>query len=594
MFKDAFGFLQKIGKALMLPVAVLPIAGLLLGIGAAKFGWLPPSVSMLMMMSGDVIFGNMALIFAVAVALGFTNNDGVSAVAATIGYAVMLATLGVMADLRHIDTVTVMGIKAMQTGVFGGILAGALAAWMFNRFYKIALPPYLAFFGGKRFVPIATALAAIALGLVLSVIWPPVQSGIDVFSHWAAVSDPRMAATVYGFVERMLLPFGLHHIWNAPFFYQIGTFTDSTGKVVHGDIQRFFAGDPTAGILAGGFLFKMFGLPAAAMAIWRSAKPENRVAVGGIMVSAALTSFLTGITEPIEFAFLFVAPILYLIHACLAAGGQFLMATFGAHMGFTFSQGAIDFVVFNVLNPASQRWWLVLVLGPLYAGVYYGAFRFAIVTLNLKTPGREDAPVKSVIELLIQPGSGPGGKARDLVIAFGGRANLNGLDACITRLRISVLDPARVDKPRLMSMGAAGVVQVGNGFQAVFGPLSENLKTEMEEYLARTGPADDGPLPLIPATPVVSKQVAPVQVPETWAVAAAVPLWQAMGGRTNVKKLDAVALTRLRIELDDETRFDEAAARRAGVVGVMRTGPRVMHLIVGERAKQLAAALKAS
>ena len=602
MWKSAFSFLQTIGKALMLPVAVLPIAGLLLGIGAAKFGWIPPSVSLLMMMSGDVIFSNIPLIFAVAIALGFTQNDGVSAVAATIGYTVMLATMGVMADLWHLTPVTVMGIKTLQTGVFGGILAGGLAAVMFNRFYKISLPPYLAFFAGKRFVPIITSLSAIALGFVLSLVWPPVQSGINVFSHWAAVSDPRMAATVYGFVERLLIPFGLHHIWNAPFFWEIGSFTDATGKVVHGDIQRFFAGDPTAGILAGAFLFKMFGLPAAAIAIWRAARPENRLAVGGMMISAALTSFLTGITEPIEFAFLFVAPVLYLMHAVLAATSQFVMATLGAHMGFTFSQGGIDFVVFNVLSPVSQKWWLVLVLGPLYAGVYYASFTAAIRWLNLKTPGREEAAAGAA---QTAGTAGAGGKARDLVLAFGGRGNLVTLDACITRLRITVRDPARVDRALLKQLGASGVVQVGNSVQAVFGTLSENLKTEMEEYLAHTGSDADGalkdgasgqaasftaPALEVPTGPAAAKATPP----EDWAVEAAETLLAALGGRKNLRTLNAVALTRLRVEFADPHKFDEPAARQAGVLGVMNAAPGVLHLIVGERADQLARAINSA
>ena len=595
MWKSAFGFLQTIGKALMLPVAVLPVAGLLLGIGAAKFGWIPPLVSMLMMMSGDVIFSNIPLIFAVAIALGFTQNDGVSAVAATIGYTVMLATMGVMADVWHLTPVTVMGIKTLQTGVFGGILAGGLAAAMFNRFYKISLPPYLAFFAGKRFVPIITSLGAIALGFVLSLVWPPIQSGINVFSHWAAVSDPRTAATVYGFVERLLIPFGLHHIWNAPFFWEIGSFTDATGKVVHGDIQRFFAGDPTAGILAGAFLFKMFGLPAAAIAIWRAAKPENRLAVGGMMLSAALTSFLTGITEPIEFAFLFVAPVLYILHAILAATSQFVMATLGAHMGFTFSQGGIDFVVFNVLNPASQKWWLVLILGPLYAAVYYASFSAAIRWLNLKTPGREDVAAAA------QAGAptSAAGKARDLILAFGGRGNLISLDACITRLRIAVRDAARVDQAWLKRLGASGVVQVGNSVQAVFGTLSENLKTEMEEYLASTGSDADGVLKDGAAGRVaasVSSEVpsarAAAAAPEGWALEAAESLIRALGGRQNVRTLNAVALTRLRVEIADAAKFDEPAARQAGVLGVMNAAPGVLHLIVGERADQLATAIK--
>ena len=594
-FADAFSFLQKIGKSLMLPVAVLPVAGLLLGIGAAQFPWMPPLLSELMKSSGDVVFGNMALIFAVAVALGFTENDGVSAVAATIGYTVMLATMGVMAPVWGQVPVTIMGIKAMQTGVFGGILAGALAAAMFNRFYRISLPPYLAFFAGKRFVPIITAIGAIVLGAVLSVVWPPIQSGINVFSHWAAVGDPRLAATVYGFVERLLVPFGLHHIWNAPFFYEIGSFTDASGKVVTGDIPRYFSGDPTAGILAGAFLFKMFGLPAAALAIWQSAKPENKAAVGGMMISAALTSFLTGITEPIEFAFLFVAPQLYLLHAVLVASAQFLMASLGAHMGFTFSQGGIDFIVFNVLNPFSQKWWLVLVLGPIYAGVYYVTFTAAIRGLHLKTPGREDETPALGSGAGVGVGSGRFGKSKELVLAFGGRSNLKALDACITRLRVSVRDPAQVNQAKLKALGASGVLVVGNGVQAIFGPLSENLKTGMQEYLKEAGAEADGPgVPAASAAPS-PVAVAPVArlAAEPWAVQAAVPLLAAMGGRGNLRRLDPVAMTRLRVELANQALLDEEAAKKAGVLGVMKVSPGVFHLIVGDHADQLAAALQA-
>jgi len=582
-FQGAFAFLQKIGKALMLPVAVLPVAGLLLGVGAAHFEWLPAIVSQLMKDSGDVIFANMALIFAVAVALGFTQNDGVSAVAATIGYAVMLATMGVMAEARQLQPVVIMGIKTMQTGVFGGILAGGLAAAMFNRFYRISLPAYLGFFSGKRFVPIITALGSIVLGLGLSMVWPPVQGAIDVFSRWAAVGDPRLAATVYGFVERMLVPFGLHHIWNAPFFYEIGSFTDATGKVVHGDIQRYFSGDPTAGILGGAFLFKMWGLPAAAIAIWRSARPENRVAVGGIMISAALTSFLTGITEPIEFAFLFVAPALYLMHAVLAASGQFVMATLGAHMGFTFSQGGIDFVLFNVLNPFSQKWWLVLLLGPLYSVIYYATFTAAIRWLRLKTPGREDvsaapAPAPGVAASALPVGTHE--KARELVLAFGGRGNLAGLDACITRLRVSVKEPGRVDEARLKALGAAGVVVVGTGVQAVFGPSSENLKTDMEEYLKVAGAEADGVA--VTASPVA----APV-APGGAAAKPAVALLRALGGRANLRASEPVALTRLRVELVDGQKLDASGLEAAGVRAVMPVAPGVLHLIVGEGAGPL-------
>jgi len=590
----AFGFLQKIGKSLMLPVAVLPVAGLLLGFGAANFTWMPQIVSVLMKESGGVVFGNMPLLFAIAVALGFTDNDGVSAIAAMIGYTVMLATMGVVAPHLGSDIAvkSIMGISSIETGVFGGILAGALAAWMFNRFYRISLPPYLAFFAGKRFVPIVTALGAIVLGAVLSVVWPPIGRGINVFSHWAAVGDPRLAATLYGFVERMLVPFGLHHIWNAPFFYEIGSFVDPvSGKTVTGDIQRYFSGDPTAGILGGAFLFKMWGLPAAAIAIWHSAKPENRTAVGGMMISAALTSFLTGITEPIEFAFLFVAPQLYVLHAFLVASAQFLFATLGVHMGFTFSQGGIDFLVFNVLNPFSQKWWLVLVFGPIYAGIYYVTFRAAIRWLDLKTPGREAATVQAAAAAV---GAG-GSKARDLVLAFGGRKNLKNLDACITRLRVTVADPAKVDQPRLKALGASGVVVIGSGVQAIFGPLSENLKTDMQLYLASAGAEADGAgssaAPSAPASPAAAPATAAPQG-AGWVAEAAQPLLRALGGRENLRALDAVALTRLRVELADPARFDEPAAKVAGVMAVMQAAPGVLHLIVGEHADQLAAAVK--
>ena len=584
MLKNAFSFLQKVGQALMLPVAVLPVAGLLLGVGAANFGWLPPLASALMKAAGDVVFGNLPLIFAIGVAVGFTKNDGVAAISAAVGYVVLLATLGVMAGVWGVEPATIMGIKTMQTGVFGGILAGGLAAAMFQRFYRISLPPYLGFFAGKRFVPIVTALAAIGVGVLLSVVWPPVQTGIDVFSHWAAVSDPRTAATVYGFVERLLIPFGLHHIWNVPFFFEMGTYTDASGTVVHGDINRFFAGDPTAGVLGGAFLFKMFGLPAAAIAIWRSARPGNRVTVGGIMVSAALTSFLTGITEPIEFAFLFVAPVLYLLHACLAASTQFVANTLGMHMGFTFSQGGIDFLVFNAFGKYSQRWWLVLVLGPAYAAIYYAVFRVAIEWLDLKTPGREAAA----------GGAGPGevvggGRARELVLAFGGRDNIASLDACITRLRVAVRDPGRVRESALRALGASGVMRVGNGVQAVFGPLSENLKTDMEEYLRGTGAADEAPLPAAAVPAAVPASVADAIEPSVRASASR--LLAALGGARNVRRLDAVAVTRLRVELADGAAFNEAAAHAAGVMAVMQIAPGVLHLIVGDQAPQFAAAM---
>jgi glucose PTS system EIICB or EIICBA component len=598
MFKHAFGVLQKVGKSLMLPVAVLPVAGLLLGLGATDFhGYVPAIVLALMKNSGDVIFGNLPLIFAIGVALGFTENDGVSGIAATIGYLVMTATLGVIAKLQGLEPDMIMGIPSIQTGVFGGILAGALAAWMFNRYYRIALPPYLGFFAGKRFVPIVTAIAAIVLGALLSVVWPPIGGAIKAFSEWAAVSDPRTAATIYGFVERLLIPFGLHHIWNVPFFFEMGSYLDpTTGKVVHGDITRFFAGDRTAGILAGAFLFKMFGLPAAAIAIWHCASPEKKVAVGGIMISAALTSFLTGITEPIEFAFLFVAPVLYFIHACLAATSQFVANSLGMHMGFTFSQGAIDFVAFNLIGNKSTHAWYVFILGPIYAVIYYSVFRFVITAFDLKTPGREVDTVEATAGSTV----GAGGRSRELVLAFGGRSNIKNLDACITRLRISVNDPALVDEGKLKALGAAGVMRVGNGVQAIFGTLSENMKTDMQEYLKTAGSEAD----LAPAEKPVAHAPAPVAAAAASAASAASahsPTQQnaraekiraALGGAANIKKLEALAFTRLRVALSDASRLDPVALKAAGVPATQSLANGEFDLIVGLEAENLADAMR--
>ncbi len=592
MFKHAFGILQKVGKSLMLPVAVLPVAGLLLGLGATDFhGYVPLIVLALMKNAGDVIFANLPLIFAIGVALGFTENDGVSGIAATIGYLVMTATLGVIAKAEGLEPDTIMGIPSIQTGVFGGILAGGLAAWMFNRYYRIALPAYLGFFAGKRFVPIVTAIGSIVLGAILSFVWPPIGSAIKAFSQWAAVSDPRTAATVYGFVERLLIPFGLHHIWNVPFFFEAGSYLDpSTGKIVHGDITRFFAGDHTAGILAGAFLFKMFGLPAAAIAIWHCAKPEKKVAVGGIMISAALTSFLTGITEPIEFAFLFVAPVLYLIHAVLAATAQFVANTFGMRMGFTFSQGAIDFVAFNLIGNKSTHAWYVFILGPIYAVIYYCVFRFVITAFDLKTPGREDADSEAPARVT----GGAGGRARELVLAFGGRANIKTLDACITRLRISVNNPALVDDARLKALGAAGVLHIGDAVQAIFGPLSENMKTDMQEYLKSAGSDADLPAAAAPAptgaTPA-AEQPAPL-ADATQHTAQAEKIRAALGGAANIKTLEALAATRLRVALADTSRIDLDALKAAGVPATQTLRNGELDLIVGLGANNLASSMR--
>jgi PTS system glucose-specific IIC component len=600
-WNHAFGLLQKMGKALMLPVSVLPVAGLLLGLGSArlielqqieqgllsdsKFWWLPEWLAAIMKNSGDAIFASLPLIFAIAVAIGYTGNDGVSALAATVGLMVFLATLGTVAAGMGLETKSVLGISTLDTGVFGGLIMGCIAAYLFNKFFRITLPPYLGFFAGKRFVPIITAFAAILTGLVMSVVWPPIGAAIDVFAQNAAAGDNvPLTVALYGFIERLLLPFGLHHVWNVPFFFEIGSFQDPiTGQQVSGDIARFFAGDKTAGILGGAYWFKMFGLPAAAIAIWHSAKPKNRKQVGGLMISAALTSFLTGITEPIEFSFLFVAPVLFGVHAVIAGFCQWLFNILGGRMGFTFSHGLIDFVLFNSLG---TKVWLIPALAPVFAALYYFVFRFMIYQFNLKTPGREDEVEADEGTAAITGDKAQMAKA--LVLAFGGRSNIKNLDACITRLRIEVQDMARVNVPRLKALGASGVLQMGNNAQAIFGPRSDNLKTDMADYLKTAGPEADAVE--VPAEGFVDETAPDLAKlpPDPQAGEKAAAMIAALGGAENLRTADAVALTRLRVEVTDPVAVSETALQAAGVQGMMRLREDVLHLVVGLHAEQYA------
>ena len=447
--RPLFAMLQKTGKSLMLPVSVLPVAGLLLGIGSAHFTWLPPALSDVMAQSGGAIFGNLRSDFRdrrgarrhperrrrgarggrwLCRAAGDDGCDG--------------GALRLRAGDHHGHQVDRnRGLRRDRDRQHRGLAVQPA-------YFRIQLPPYLGFFAGKRFVPIVTALAAIAVGIVLSIIWPPIGSAIDAFSRWGSSENPAAAFTLYGIVERALIPFGLHHIWNVPFFFEVGQYVDpATGEVIRGEIHRYTAGDPTAGNLAGGYLFKMWGCRAAALAMWQSAKPENRAKVGGIMISAALTSFLTGITEPIEFSFIFVAPFLYAVHALLAGVAYFTCIELGIKHGMTFSHGLIDFIV--LFNRSSNAW-AFFVLGPLYAGIYYGLFRVAIQRFDLKTPGREDEADDAVAAAPVAAG----GMAGELVAAFGGRSNIQSLDACITRLRIELGDPEKASVDRLKALGA--------------------------------------------------------------------------------------------------------------------------------------------
>jgi PTS system glucose-specific IIC component len=583
LWKPAFALLQKMGKALMLPVSVMPIAGILLGVGSAHFTALPDVASTFMAQSGGAVFASLPIVFAIAVAIGLSNNDGVAALAAVVGFVVLQASLGVMAGTLGVETTELLGFRTMDTGVFGGLLIGAVAAGLFNRYYRLQLPPYLGFFAGKRVVPILTAFAAIGLAVVLGLVWPPVQRGIDALSHWASTGNPAGAFTLYGVVERSLLPFGLHHIWNVPFFFQVGEFVNPVdGQLVRGEIARFAAGDPTAGNMAGGYLFKMWGLPAAAIAMWHSARPENRARIGGIMVSAALTSFLTGITEPIEFTFLFVAPLLYTIHAVLAGAAYFGCIALGIKHGTTFSHGLIDYVV---LFPRSTHGLWLLVVGPLWAAMYYAVFRWAIRAFDLKTPGREaDEGPQDVAQA-----GDAGTLAANLIAAFGGRRNIKSLDACITRLRVEVHDASLASGDRLKALGASGVVLVGSNVQAIFGPRSENLKTDMESHLRSAAPDADATPAATSGTPAAPPAATAASPPPSAATRAqADALLRGLGGAGNVERVEAVAATRVRAVVCSESAVDEAVLTGAGARGLMRLPNRTLHLIVGEDAPALA------
>jgi glucose PTS system EIICB or EIICBA component len=564
MLKSSFGVLQKIGKALMLPVSVLPIAGILLGVGAAKFGIFPDVVSNIMASAGDVIFGNLPLLFAISVTLGFTKNDGVAALASMIGYGVLLASMGVMAKVLGVPTKPMMGIDTINTGVAGGIFIGAITAWLYNRFFDIELPSYLGFFGGKRFVPIVTSLTAIVCGIVLAFVWPPIGQGIQAFSNWASHENPALAFTLYGIGERSLIPFGLHHILNAPFFFETGSFVNSEGKVITGEIARYLNGDPTAGNLAGGYLFKMWGLPGAALAMWHMAKPENKKKVGGIMIAAALTSFITGITEPIEFSFLFLAPFLYLAHALLSGFAFFLCIALGIKHGTTFSHGLIDFIV---LSPQSTNAGYLWILGPLWACLYYFVFRFTIKKFNLKTPGRED---EAEITESVASSSTDTNYIEQLIQALGGQGNIKNLDACITRLRVQLFNNQGLQESTFKKLGASGVLFVGDGVQIILGPRSENIKTQMENYIKLNQ--------LKSSQPKLSSQVHEVNY------------LNLIGGKDNIENIQIVSNTRVRIAVKNiklvlQAELKEASAHQGFVTEVYSGN--IVHIVAGNKASEL-------
>jgi len=474
--RNFFSQLQRIGKSLMLPIAVLPAAALLLRLGAPDVFDIP-----FVMAAGSAIFDNLALLFGIGVAVGIAfDSSGAAGLAGAVGYFVL--TRGTQAINSDIN----MGVLA---GIIGGLMAGAL----YNRFHDIELPDFLGFFGGRRFVPIVTGAASVILAGIFGFIWPPIQEAIQAAGQWI-IDAGALGVGVYGFLNRLLIPVGLHHVMNSFIWFLFGEFTNAAGEVVTGDLSRFFAGDPSAGIfMAGFFPMMMFGLPAAALAMYNSAKEENKKAVAGIFLSVALTSFLTGITEPIEFSFMFLAPVLYVIHALLTGGLLVVTYILGIKHGFGFSAGAIDYFLNYGL---ATKPFLIIPIGLVTFVVYYFLFRFVIEKFDIPTPGRleEEAAVSAGMNIMPESQKKKSSSetaeeesdAAKYVVALGGKNNINKVESCITRLRLEVEDSDKIDENALRSLGAAGVLKANkNNAQVVVGTKAELIADKIKKELSR-------------------------------------------------------------------------------------------------------------
>ncbi|MGP9624001.1 MULTISPECIES: glucose PTS transporter subunit IIA [unclassified Corynebacterium] len=492
-----FAQLQRLGKSLMLPIALLPAAGILLRLGQDDMlgGTDIPVIGPFfdsMSAAGDGIFGNLAILFAVGVAIGFAKKaDGSTALAAVAGYLVMTSVFDSMSPVVLEGVEDAAGDQAMiDYSVFGGIIVGLITAWLFDRYHNIELPPYLGFFGGRRFVPIVVSLTVLFVSFAMAYVYPLFNSGLTSVGQFIAGSG-ALGAFIYGFANRMLIPLGLHHILNTFIWFIYGDYEGANGLVT-GELSRFAAGDQSAGLLTSGFYpVLMFGLPAAALAMIHVAKPRQRTVAVGIFGAASLTAFLTGVTEPLEFAFMFLAFPLYVIHAVLTGLSLAVAHLLDIHLGFSFSAGLIDLLLYG-RAPAAHNILLLVAQGLIFAVVYYVMFRFAITRWNLRLPGRvpDDEYEASLAAQESQDAAATGTqRAEQLIAAFGGRDNLVGVDACITRLRMEVADKSSVDKGALSALGAAGVMEVGNNVQAVFGTQSDVLKDEIKAALAGPAPA---------------------------------------------------------------------------------------------------------
>ena len=547
-----FGVLQRVGRSFMLPIALLPVAGLLLGIGSSftnetmlaaygLSGVIHPGTVIytildIMNQCGSAVFNNLALLFAMGVAIGMAKKEKeVAALSGAIAYLVMNTAISAMINanggveaMEANSTASVLGITTLQMGVFGGIIVGLGVAALHNRFYRIQLPQVLSFFGGTRFVPIVCTAVYLVVGIVMFYVWPVVQHGITLLGN-LVISSGYVGTWIYGLIERALIPFGLHHVFYMPFWQTaVGGTAVIDGVTVQGAQNIFFAelasksttvfSVEATRFMAGKFPLMIFGLPGAALAMYRTARPEKRKVVAGLLLSAALTSMLTGITEPLEFTFLFVAPAMYAVHCVYAGLSYMLMHILNVGVGMTFSGGLIDLTLFGILQGNDKTHWIwIPIVGVFYFVLYYFTFTFMIRKMDLKTPGREDDNEEPKLytrsDFKEKTGIGPDGAPRkggDTVSALilsglGGKANVSDVDCCATRLRVTVVDAAKVQDPLLRQSGASGIIHKGNGIQVIYGPQVSVIKSNLVEYME--SPAADQPLTV--EAPAAALQPAP-------------------------------------------------------------------------------------
>ena len=549
-----FGVLQRVGRSFMLPIALLPVAGLLLGIGSSFTnqtmleaysltgviyeGSVAYTILDIMNQCGSAVFNNLALLFAMGVAIGMAKKEKeVAALSGAIAYLVMNTAISAMITARGgveamaaNSTTSTLGITTLQMGVFGGIIVGLGVAALHNRFYKIQLPQVLSFFGGTRFVPIVSTAVYLVVGIAMFYLWPIVQNGIAALGN-LVIRSGYAGTWIYGILERALIPFGLHHVFYMPFWQTaVGGTAVIEGVTVQGAQNIFFAelasrttevfSVSATRFMSGKFPFMIFGLPGAALAMYRTAKPEKRKVAGGLLISAALTAMLTGITEPLEFTFLFVAPAMYAVHCVYAGLSYMLMHIFNVGVGMTFSGGIIDLTLFGILQGNGKTHWIwIVIVGAVYFVLYYFTFYFMISKMNLKTPGREDEGEETKLftrsDFKAKTGVGPDGSAPAassdptsalILKGLGGKANLSDVDCCATRLRVTVLDAAKVSDALLKQSGASGVIHKGNGVQVIYGPQVAVIKSNLVDFMETP---ESNSLDGISAAPAPQKAPAP-------------------------------------------------------------------------------------